>query len=87
MLARRRPSLVVEPHSTVEAPAEEWSRFSPGDDLDETLVIVAARRPDSMSWQIPADDTALLAGAGAYGSNSSKSDDQFEQLLLSGMDV
>ncbi|EIW57675.1 uncharacterized protein TRAVEDRAFT_126360 [Trametes versicolor FP-101664 SS1] len=87
VLARRRPSLAEEAQSTVEAPVEEWSRFSPGDDLDETLVIVATRRPGSMLWQIPEDDTALLAGAGAYGTDSSKSDDQFERFLLLGMDV
>ncbi|OJT02476.1 hypothetical protein TRAPUB_7043 [Trametes pubescens] len=85
VLARRRPSLDTE--SVVLAPVEEWSRFSPGDDLDETLVIVATRRPDSISWKIPEDDIALLAGAGAYGTESSKSDDQFERLLLLGMDV
>ena len=64
-----------------------WSRFSPGDASDETFVLVARRRPESLQWTVPEDDSALLSGVGAYFSESPKSDDQFEQLLLMGLDI
>ncbi|KAI0359749.1 hypothetical protein OH77DRAFT_1419059 [Trametes cingulata] len=70
-----------------EAKREQWSRFSPGDDSEETYVLVARRRPESLSWPIPEEDSALIAGIGAYGSDTPKSDDQFEQMLLMAMDV
>ncbi|KAI0671844.1 putative methyltransferase-domain-containing protein [Trametes maxima] len=65
----------------------QWSRFSPGDPEDETFVIIAKRRADSLFWTEPDEDSKLLAGVGASGSDQPKSDDQFEQLLLMGMDL
>ncbi|KAI0367981.1 hypothetical protein BV20DRAFT_969814 [Pilatotrama ljubarskyi] len=85
VLARPRPAH-HNPHPEVPR-SEQWCRFSPGDDSDETFVLVARRRPESLSWTIPEEDSALIAGIGAYGSDSPKSDDQFERLLLMGMDV
>ncbi|KAH9847683.1 putative methyltransferase-domain-containing protein [Lenzites betulinus] len=83
VLSRQRAAL-----QTVDVNgAHLWSRFSPGDDADETFVLVAARRPESLRWRIPDDDHKLLAGVGARGSDLPKSDDQFEQLLLMGMDI
>ncbi|RPD60194.1 hypothetical protein L226DRAFT_535122 [Lentinus tigrinus ALCF2SS1-7] len=64
-----------------------WERFSPGDVADEMFVLVATRRSDSVRWTIPEEDAALLSGVGAYGTDTPKSDDQFEQLLLMGMDL
>ncbi|KAI0636034.1 hypothetical protein C8Q77DRAFT_609694 [Trametes polyzona] len=81
-----RPRVAQQP-STDGPSAGQWSRFSPGDSSDETFVLVAHRRPESLSWHIPEDDFALLSGVGAYGSSAPKSDDQFEQLLLMGMDI
>ncbi|KAI0649007.1 hypothetical protein C8Q79DRAFT_486816 [Trametes meyenii] len=64
----------------------QWSRFSPGDPQDETFVLIGKRRTDSLSWKVPGEDSKLLAGVGAYGLDRPKSDDQFEQLLLMGLD-
>ena len=66
---------------------DQWTRFSPGDASDGTFVLVASRRAESLSWSIPEDDVALLAGCGAYGSDLPRSDDQFERLLLMRLDV
>ncbi|KAH9945090.1 uncharacterized protein BXZ73DRAFT_86656 [Epithele typhae] len=73
--------------SSQEQVEESWVKFSPGDDLDETFVFIAKRKRESLLWKIPEEDSALLAGVGADGTSSPKSDDQFEQLLLMGMDV
>lgn len=73
--------------SSSVTPEESYTRFSPGDPADEMFVFVATRRPESLAWLIPEDDTSLLGGVGACGSASRKWDDQFEQLLLMGMDV
>ncbi|KAI1796932.1 hypothetical protein LXA43DRAFT_494625 [Ganoderma leucocontextum] len=83
VLIRRKQPTSGDPLPDVTA---EWVKFSPGDVDDETFVLVATRRPESFSWTIPDGDRALLTGVGAYGSTSSKSDEQFEQLLLMGMD-
>ena len=64
-----------------------WHRFSPGDVEDEVFVLVATRRAASLTWTIPEEDAVLLSGVGAYATDVPKSDDQFEQLLLMGMDV
>ena len=65
----------------------QWSRFSHNEASNDTFVLVATRRPASHSWKIPDDEAALLSGVGAYGSNNTKSDDQFEQLLLMEMEI
>jgi hypothetical protein len=58
-----------------------WSWFGSGGD-DDTFIFVARRRPDSLVWNVPLDDVELLAGVGAHGDLSRKSDDTFETLLL-----
>lgn len=83
VLVKRKQATSGDPHPDATV---EWTRFSPGDADDETFVFVATRRPESLSWTIPDEDHALMTGAGAYGSASAKSDEQFEQLLLMGMD-
>ncbi|KAI0775104.1 hypothetical protein BD413DRAFT_603104 [Trametes elegans] len=90
VLARRRRSAKRNSSSppSGEAKGEPWSRFSPGgESSDETFVLVAERRLESLDWIIPEADTLLLSGVGAQGSQFPKTDDQFEQLLLMGMDV
>ncbi|KAI9000444.1 hypothetical protein BD414DRAFT_471585 [Trametes punicea] len=64
-----------------------WSRFSLSDGSDGTFVLIAQRRPESLQWTVPGDDAALLSGVGARSSDSPKSDDQFEELLLMGMNL
>ena len=56
-----------------------WARF--GEDA-EAYVFCAKRRPESLAWSIPENDVALLAGQGARGTSTNKSDDTFELLLL-----
>ena len=56
-----------------------WCRF--GEDAD-AYVFCARRRPDSLAWAMPESDDALLAGQGAQGTGTNKSDDTFELLLL-----
>ncbi|KAI0663827.1 putative methyltransferase-domain-containing protein [Cubamyces menziesii] len=80
------PVLARRP-STKGGENASWSRFSPGDASDETFVLVARRRPESLQWTVPENDSALLSGVGACFSESPKSDDQFERLLLMGMDI
>lgn len=84
VLSRRKLPMNGNPPPNV---ADEWVKFSPGSKDDEMFVLIATRRPESFSWTIPDGDQALLTGIGAYGSNSAKSDEQFEQLLLMGMDL
>lgn len=62
-----------------------WERFSGGGDGD-VFVFTARRRPESFSWLAPEDDTALLEGVGAWGTQERKSDDAFELFLLMGVD-
>ncbi|KAI0833609.1 hypothetical protein BC628DRAFT_1308409 [Trametes gibbosa] len=85
VLARRRIAPRTRPGDD-EVHAEMWSRFRPGHDSDETFVLVATRRPESLWWRVPNDDQQLLVGVGASGSDLPKSDDQFEQLLLMGLE-
>ncbi|KAI0749661.1 hypothetical protein C8Q80DRAFT_1163279 [Daedaleopsis nitida] len=73
--------------SAPDQPTAPWNRFSPGDLDGEMFVLVATRRAESLEWIIPEDDGALLSGIGARGSASTKSDEQFEQLLLMGLEV
>jgi Lysine methyltransferase len=68
-----------------EALQSPWSRF--GTSLDgQDFIFVARRRPESMTWGLPDDDQKLLDGVGAWGTDSRKSDDTFEMLLLMGLD-
>ena len=86
VLCQRRTSLGGTVTDEVDQESS-WERFSPGDVADEMFVFVATRRSNSLTWSIPEGDAALLSGAGAYGNDTPKSDDQFEQLLLMGMDL
>ena len=87
VLVRRKQGVGNTPAADYTSNTGHWIRYSPGDLSDETFVFVATRRPESMCWRIPQDDGELLAGVGAYNSNQPRSDDQFEQLLLMGMDI
>lgn len=59
----------------------EWKRF--GTDFDDTTsLFIAHRRPESYNWEMPPSDRDLLAGVGAHGTDTSKGDDTFENLLL-----
>ena len=80
------PVLERRRHRTADD-TDSWTKFSPGELADEMFVFVATRRPESLRWSLPDEDSALLSGAGAHGSDATKSDDQFEQLLLMGMDM
>lgn len=62
-----------------------WSRFQTSSDGHD-FVFVARRRPESMTWRVPADDKDLLDGVGAWGTDIRKGDDTFETLLLMGLD-
>ncbi|KAI0052248.1 hypothetical protein FA95DRAFT_1376095 [Auriscalpium vulgare] len=66
----------------VRARGAPWARLGAADDA---FVFVARRRPESMGWRVPAEDGALLGGAGARASEGHKSDDTFELLLLMGV--
>ena len=58
-----------------------WERF--GADFDDlTFVFVAYRRPESYDWRVPVLDEDLITGVGACGTDSRKSDDTFESLLV-----
>ena len=54
---------------------------------DNPFIFIAHRRPDSFSWEVPSDDSDLLAGKGALGTEVAKADDTFEYLLLMMMDI
>jgi hypothetical protein len=63
----------------------QWQRF--GASFDETIfVFVAHRRLESHHWTIPSLDEDLLSGIGAYGTESRKGDDTFENLLFMSME-
>ncbi|KAF8271166.1 hypothetical protein EI94DRAFT_1721030 [Lactarius quietus] len=59
-----------------------WERLGDG----EAFVFSARRRPESFAWSAPEDDTALLEGVGASGTEERKGDDAFELFLLMGVD-
>ena len=65
--------------------SSRWERFGAEGD-GEVFVFTARRRPESLSWSAPEDDTALLEGVGAWGTQERKGDDVFELLLLMGVD-
>ncbi|KAF8071807.1 putative methyltransferase-domain-containing protein [Lyophyllum atratum] len=62
-----------------------WQRFGTSSE-DTMFILIAHRRGDSYTWNIPADDADLLAGRGALGNDSAKADDTFETLLFMAMD-
>ncbi|KAF4571278.1 S-adenosyl-L-methionine-dependent methyltransferase superfamily protein [Pleurotus pulmonarius] len=61
-----------------------WKRT--GSNEDVPFIFIAHRKPESLSWVVPKDDTSLLQGVGAQGSSTPKSDDTFETLLLMSLD-
>ena len=61
-----------------------WERLGAGGD-GEVFVFNARRRPESFAWSLPEDDTALLEGVGAWGTEERKGDDAFELFLLMGV--
>ena len=65
--------------------SSRWERFSAGGDGD-VFVFTARRRPESFAWPAAEDDTALLEGVGAWGTEERKDDDAFELFLLMGVD-
>ena len=62
-----------------------WERLGAGGDGD-VFLFTARRRPESFAWSAPEDDTALLEGVGAWGTEERKGDDAFELFLLMGFD-
>lgn len=69
-----------------EPPHDPWARYGSADENDQ-FIFVASRRPESFAWDVPASNDDLLAGVGAWGTSTSKSDDTFESLLLMGLDM
>ena len=65
---------------------ETWTRFGSADE-DNLFIFVAARRPESLAWEVPSSDSDLLAGVGARGTQTRKGDDTFEGLLLMALDT
>lgn len=65
----------------------EWQRFGSdtGDDDDQTFIFVACRRLESLNWTIPLEDSDLLGGVGARGTDGKKSDETFETFLFMGL--
>lgn len=62
-------------------PPLEWTRFGTGDE-DELFIFVCERRPETYEWTVPEDDEELMRGA----SGQAGADDQFERLLLGGIE-
>lgn len=73
----------VQTNQTLE---ETWTRFGSADE-DNLFIFVAARRPESLAWEVPSSDSDLLAGVGAKGTQTRKGDDTFEGLLLMALDA
>lgn len=49
---------------------------------DELFIFVCERRPSTYDWKVPEDDVQLMQGIPGQDGE----DDQFEQLLLGGME-
>lgn len=58
-----------------------------GDNDSPTFVFIGHRRPESALWLVPDSDEDLIAGVGAYGTKSTKSDDTFESILFLNLGV
>ncbi|EMD33888.1 hypothetical protein CERSUDRAFT_159157 [Gelatoporia subvermispora B] len=78
----RFDAVLARPKTDVSEPHSAWSRFVPVPSDQETYVLVAYRRPESLAWTVPEDDQELLAGVGAWGTLVGKTDDKFEEMLL-----
>ncbi|KAI0319528.1 putative methyltransferase-domain-containing protein [Amylostereum chailletii] len=76
------PVLVASCAPSESAARSRWTRL--GADAD-AFVFVARRRAESMAWDVPGDDEALMRGVGARGTDAPKNDDAFELLLLMAM--
>lgn len=63
----------------LETPPIPWTRYH---NPSSTYMFVAHRKPCSRSWIVPEDDRELLEGVGANGTNSRKTDEGFELMLL-----
>jgi protein N-lysine methyltransferase METTL21D len=65
---------------------DDWARF--GAHMDDLFfVFVARRKEESYHWEVPEDNSDLLAGVGALGTPLRKGDATFETLLLMNMDT
>ena len=60
----------------------QWETEGTESDSDMAFVFIATRRPESIGWTVPDDDSDLLSGVGAMGTSSPKSDETFEMLLM-----
>ncbi|ORY84729.1 putative methyltransferase-domain-containing protein [Leucosporidium creatinivorum] len=68
--------------SPTSAPSPlEWARFGTGDE-DELFIFVCERRPSTYDWDVPEQDEQLMQGLPGQDGE----DDQFEQLLLGGLE-
>ncbi|SCZ95023.1 BZ3500_MvSof-1268-A1-R1_Chr11-3g03551 [Microbotryum saponariae] len=71
-----------DPNTTLPSPAadeDHWHRFGEtSEGQDQLFIFVCTRRPKTYTWDVPKEDEALMNGLG--------SDDQFETLLLLGME-
>ncbi|KAJ3778089.1 putative methyltransferase-domain-containing protein [Lentinula raphanica] len=77
------PVLVRKEYS--DGTSSSWERF--GTAFEGPMFIFAARRrPESLEWILPSDDSELLSGFGARGTMSPKADDTFETLLFMSLD-
>ncbi|KIK55151.1 hypothetical protein GYMLUDRAFT_176135 [Collybiopsis luxurians FD-317 M1] len=75
---------VLSCEGTLDCSKTLWKRF--GSALEGPMFIfVARRRPESLTWIVPSDDQALLAGFGAHGTMQAKADETFESLLFMSM--
>ncbi|PFH53153.1 hypothetical protein AMATHDRAFT_138336 [Amanita thiersii Skay4041] len=63
-----------------------WYRFGASQSDASIFIFIAHRRPESLHWLVPLDDSDLLNGVGAQGNPTRKNDDTFESLLLMSMD-
>lgn len=69
------------PDSSTPQPPLQWTRFGTGDE-DELFVFVCVRKPSTYDWEVPLDDEELIQG----GRGQDGVDDQFERMLLGGME-
>ncbi|SGZ01630.1 BQ5605_C033g11157 [Microbotryum silenes-dioicae] len=76
------PTSAQDPNTTFPSPAadeDHWHRFGEtSEGQNQLFIFVCTRRPKTYTWDVPKEDEALMNGLG--------SDDQFETLLLLGME-